>query len=131
MRCKGGKTDQGAWIRKAADFAGWWSLDLVTGALSALAEIALRAAVGLHLRQLHAKGELVLPNPAKPLADCGLIILDLGKLGARELNYSSDIDLMNLIDPEKFIYPSSTNTQECFVGQYRIHFRILQDVSNC
>src|SRR5260221_6380557 len=129
MRCKGGKTDQGAWIRKAADFAGWWSLEQVTGALSDLAEIALQAAVGLQLRQLHAKGELVLPNPAKPLADCGLIILALGKLGARELNYSSDIDLMILFDPDKVDYRGRKTAQECFVRLARNLVRLLQDVT--
>src|SRR5260221_12462171 len=125
MRCKGGKTDQGAWIRKAADFAGWWSLDLVTGALSALAEIALRAAVGLQLRQLHAKGELVLPNPAKPLADCGLIILALGKLGARELNYSSDIDLMILFVPDKVDNRGRMTTPHCFIRLTRMLARLM------
>ena len=31
----------------------------------------------------------------------GLIVLGMGKLGAEELNYSSDIDLIVLFDPEK------------------------------
>ena len=36
-----------------------------------------------------------------PEQDCGLVVLALGKHGARELNYSSDIDLIVLYDPRR------------------------------
>jgi glutamate-ammonia-ligase adenylyltransferase len=120
---------QSALLIATADIAGWWSLEQVTGALSDLAETALRAAAGLLMRQLHAKGEIVLPDPAQPLVDCGLFILALGKLGARELNYSSDIDLMILFDPGRVDYRGRKTVQECFVRLARNLVRLLQDVT--
>ncbi len=74
-----------------ADIGGAWGLDRVTGALSDLAEATLRAAVDHILRAAR------LPNAA---GSCGLVVLGMGKLGARELNYSSDIDLVLLHDPD-------------------------------
>ncbi len=67
-----------------ADIGGAWSLDQVTRALSDLAAAALGVAL------THAMRE------AGPLA---MVVLGMGKLGARELNYSSDVDLVLLHDP--------------------------------
>lgn len=83
----------------AADIAGQWPLERVTGALSELAQTALRLAVRHLLRRLAAKGEIVLPDPRHdPEAGSGLIVIAMGKFGAHELNYSSDIDLIIFYD---------------------------------
>ncbi len=87
-----------------ADIGGLWRLDQVTGALSALAEAALRAAVAHLLRDAHAQGVLRLPDPERPERDSGFVVLGMGKLGARELNFSSDVDLFLLYDPETHSY---------------------------
>ncbi|MET1026926.1 MAG: bifunctional [glutamine synthetase] adenylyltransferase/[glutamine synthetase]-adenylyl-L-tyrosine phosphorylase, partial [Dongiaceae bacterium] len=120
---------QAALLIAVADITGWWSLEQVTGALSDLAETTLQAAVGFQLRQLHAAGDILLPDPALPMRDCGLIVLALGKLGARELNYSSDIDLMILFEAEKVQYRGRKSVQECFVRLARNLVRLLQDVT--
>lgn len=83
-----------------ADIGGVWPLSQVTGAIAGLAEAALRLAVAHLLRTAHDRGELRLPHPDDPARDSGLIVLGMGKLGARELNYSSDIDLVLLYDPD-------------------------------
>lgn len=83
-----------------ADIAGAWSLEQVTGALSDLADGALRAATAHLLRAAHEAGDLRLPYPAAPDRGSGLTVLALGKLGGRELNFSSDVDLILLYDPE-------------------------------
>ncbi len=83
-----------------ADLGGLWPLEEVTAALSDLAEAALRAAIRLLLRELHEDGEITLPHPDTPERESGFVALALGKLGARELNYSSDIDLVLLYDPD-------------------------------
>ncbi len=75
-----------------SDIAGLWSFDLVTGALSWLAEAALRVSVRHLLRLAEARGLIDLPHGDRPDLGSGLIILAMGKLGAGELNYSSDID---------------------------------------
>ena len=83
-----------------ADIGRLWRLERVTAALSDLAEAALGLAVAHLLRAAHATGEIALPHPEDPARGSGLIVLGMGKLGARELNYSSDVDLILLHDPE-------------------------------
>jgi [glutamine synthetase] adenylyltransferase / [glutamine synthetase]-adenylyl-L-tyrosine phosphorylase len=72
-------------------------LPLVTGTMTQLAELTLDLAYhqsfaslsALHGQPLNAQGEL-----------CQLCILGMGKLGARELNVSSDIDLIYVYDQD-------------------------------
>ena len=99
---------QVALICALADIDGQWQLEQVTGALSALAETTLSLAVAHLLRMAHDAGELVLPDPDNPAAGGGFTVLGMGKLGARELNYSSDIDLVLLFDPAAPIYTERT-----------------------
>ncbi len=83
-----------------ADIGGVWRLDAVTAALSDFADASIAAATEALLRQAAAAGRFLPPNPADPQADSGLIVLGLGKLGAGELNYSSDVDLVLFFDPD-------------------------------
>ncbi len=96
-----------------ADIAGAWPLERVTGALSDLAEAALRAASGHLLR--NAGGGLVPPHPDDPERDTGLVVLGMGKLGGRELNYSSDIDLIVLYDEEAAERAGARDPRRTFV----------------
>jgi glutamate-ammonia-ligase adenylyltransferase len=91
-----------------ADIGGIWKLEQVTEALTALAETALSRAVAHLLRAAHDAGELRLPDPADPETGGGFTVLGMGKLGARELNYSSDVDLVLLYDPSASIYTAAT-----------------------
>ena len=91
-----------------ADIGGIWRLDTVTGVLAALAEATLRLTVAHLLRTAHGRGELNLPNPDDPAQGCGFVAIGMGKLGARELNYSSDIDLVLLYDPAVPVYTPQT-----------------------
>jgi len=100
---------QAALVIAAADLSGAWSLDRVTGALSALAEAAIDYACAHLLREAAKRGELRLPragarDPRAVARGSGLAILGMGKLGGRELNYSSDIDLMVLYEPSAAAY---------------------------
>ena len=83
-----------------ADIGGLWRLERVSGALSDLAEAALSLATRHLLLAAHEAGQLRLPDPAEPDRGSGFVVLGMGKLGARELNYSSDVDLVLLYDPE-------------------------------
>lgn len=87
-----------------ADIGGIWSLHRVTGVLTTLAETALRLSVAHLLRAAHDSGELRLADPDDPAQGSGLTVLGMGKLGARELNYSSDVDLVLLYDPSAGVY---------------------------
>ncbi len=112
-----------------ADLAGWWPLETVTGALSDLADTALETALAYLLDQRRQAGEIDLPDPASPTADSGLIVLGLGKLGARELNYSSDIDLIILYDRDRIVYRGRRSLQECCVRLARDLVRLLQEAT--
>ena len=97
-----------------ADIAGVWALEKVTGALSELAKAALGSAVRHLLRGLHEAGELALPDPDEPERGSGLFALGMGKLGASELNYSSDIDLILLYDQNRTPYTGRRGIQPAF-----------------
>ena len=99
---------QVALVCALADIGGQWQLEQVTGALSALAEGTLSLAVAHLLRTAHDAGDLALPDPEDPANGGGFTVLGMGKLGARELNYSSDIDLVLLFDPAAPIYTERT-----------------------
>jgi glutamate-ammonia-ligase adenylyltransferase len=110
-----------------ADIAGWWDLERVTAALTALADAAIDAALGFLLRQHQARGDLVLPHPDVPTRNCGIAVLGMGKLGARELNYSSDIDLIVIHDPEIVPYHGRKDIEHFCVRVVRDLVRLLED----
>ncbi len=91
-----------------ADIGGIWSLERVTATLSDLAEATLSLAVAHLMRAAHDAGELRLPEPGSPATGCGFTVLGMGKLGARELNYSSDVDLVLLYDPAAPVYTEAS-----------------------
>ncbi len=82
-----------------ADIAGTWSLPEVTGALSEFACAACSVALRTQLARLSAEGAFAAGRDACE-EDSGLIVIGMGKLGGRELNYSSDVDLILLYDPD-------------------------------
>ncbi len=84
-----------------ADIGGTWSVRQVTAALTQLAEATLGLVVRHLLRAAHDAREIALPTPDDPGRDSGFVALGMGKLGAGELNYSSDIDLVLLYDPDR------------------------------
>ncbi|MCC7253733.1 bifunctional [glutamine synthetase] adenylyltransferase/[glutamine synthetase]-adenylyl-L-tyrosine phosphorylase [Hyphomicrobium sp.] len=84
-----------ALLTALADLAGVWSVDDVTRTLSDTADAALKGAVRFLLRQAVAKGDwLSEPGDDRPDLSSGYMVLGVGKYGAFELNYSSDIDLI-------------------------------------
>ena len=82
-----------------ADIGGVWPLARVTRALTDLAETALGAAVRHLLHDAARRGKLVPDDPTHPERGSGYIVLAMGKMGAYELNFSSDIDLIVFFDP--------------------------------
>jgi glutamate-ammonia-ligase adenylyltransferase len=83
-----------------ADCGGVWTLDETTAALTAFADAAVGTTVRFLLKEAAEAGRLTLADPADPEKGSGLVVLALGKHGAGELNYSSDIDLVVFYDPE-------------------------------
>ena len=111
-----------------ADLGGVWDLEAVTGALSRLADLA----VDLCLKRLVAeeirRGKLPGQRPEDAETAGGMVALAMGKGGAGELNYSSDIDLICLFDQERY----GADWQEARTGFIRVTRKmasILSDIT--
>ncbi len=83
-----------------ADLAGLWPLERVTAILSAFADLAVARSIDHLLLEATKRNEIDLADAAQPSLGSGIVVLGMGKHGARELNYSSDIDLIVLFDDE-------------------------------
>jgi glutamate-ammonia-ligase adenylyltransferase len=116
-----------ALLAAVAEIAGSWSLEQQMTALSRFAEAAIGAALRHLLRVMAATGAITPVDPADPERDSGLIVLGLGKLGGRELNYSSDIDLILLYDPASPGHPPPDRAQALFNRVARDLVRILDE----
>jgi glutamate-ammonia-ligase adenylyltransferase len=95
-----------------ADITEHMPLLSITRALSEFASAAVSSCVHHLLTQAHKRGEFQPANADNPQIDSGIIILGMGKLGAYELNYSSDIDLIILYDREILPYTGARNAQQ-------------------
>ena len=83
------------------DIGGVWPVMRVTAALTDLAVASVQTALRFLLRQEVARGRMTAANHDRPEEGSGLIVLAMGKMGAGELNYSSDIDLIVFFDPRR------------------------------
>ena len=110
-----------------ADITGYWPLEVITGALSEFADNALQIAVSHLLLEGHTAGEIEIANTDDPAHASGFIVLGMGKLGALELNYSSDIDLILLFDQDLVRYQGRKTPQQFFVQLARKLVRILEE----
>ncbi|MEH6403697.1 MAG: bifunctional [glutamine synthetase] adenylyltransferase/[glutamine synthetase]-adenylyl-L-tyrosine phosphorylase [Sneathiella sp.] len=110
-----------------ADMGSAWDLKKITRTLSDFASHTTDICVAHLLLAAHTKGELLLPNPTNPVLESGFIILGMGKLGAYELNYSSDIDLILLFDGEKIQYIGRKSAGDCFVKIARNLVKMMQE----
>ncbi|MEM1265028.1 MAG: glutamine-synthetase adenylyltransferase, partial [Pseudomonadota bacterium] len=90
-----------ALLTALADLSGVWPLDRVTMALSQFADAVVDATLKDLVRTAVERGAL--PETRAPAG--GLFAIAMGKLGALELNYSSDIDLILLFD--EAVYPKA------------------------
>lgn len=85
-----------------ADLAGVYELEHVTGALTDLADFATHTAMTFQVGQEIRRGKLPgMGDDDVPTAG-GMVALAMGKMGAHELNYSSDVDLIMLFDDSRF-----------------------------
>ena len=110
-----------------ADISGVWALNKVMERLSYFAEIAVSIATQHSLLELASAGAFHLPYPNHPEQDSGLIVLAMGKLGAKELNYSSDIDLIILFDPMRITTDQPALLQTNFVRLARLIVKLLDE----
>lgn len=116
-----------ALLTAACDIAGAWPLMKITRTLSDFASKATDNALAHLLHSAATKGDLELPHPEDPTLECGVIILGMGKLGAYELNYSSDIDLIVLFDREAITYTGRKYLEDFMIRITKNLVRMMQD----
>ncbi|MBL8806428.1 MAG: bifunctional [glutamine synthetase] adenylyltransferase/[glutamine synthetase]-adenylyl-L-tyrosine phosphorylase [Rhodospirillales bacterium] len=109
-----------------ADIAGLWDVATVTRAISDTAETALDLACRHLLREAQRRDGLKIADAKAPEKGSGLVVLGMGKLGARELNYSSDVDIIVLYDFERVHGPDPDEVQAVFVKLVRNLVKIME-----
>ena len=112
-----------------ADIGGAWTLDQVTRALTRFAEASLRVALNWLLVEAQRTGKLTSLGEKDPGQDSGYTILGMGKFGAHELNYSSDIDLIILYDPQAARLADGVDPSTFFVRLTKRLVVLLQDMT--
>ncbi len=111
------------------DLGGAWSLHEVTGALTRFADAASQAALEDAIAAEIRRGKL--PGATEddiPTAG-GMVTLAMGKMGAFELNYSSDIDLICLFDETRFDPDDYHEARSSFVRATRKMAAMLNDLT--
>jgi glutamate-ammonia-ligase adenylyltransferase len=106
-----------------ADLGGIWDLAQVTEALTQLADCAVQMCLTTLVADEMRRGKLPQGDPA---VGAGMVVLAMGKMGARELNYSSDIDLICLFDESR--YPDTAQeARTAFIRVTRKMSALLSD----
>ena len=116
-----------AFLTALADLARIFDARRTTALLTDLATAATSAAIDHLLLSAHESGKLRLGDPAHPSEKSGLIVLGMGKLGACELNYSSDIDLVVFFDPMAGVAVDASEAVETYSRLVRRLIRIMQE----
>ncbi len=96
-----------------ADICGIFDLTACMAELTRFADGCVAGALRCQL-EWEARSEHVSTSP--PAEQSGLVVLAMGKMGALELNYSSDIDLVIFFDERRFVFARAGDRQMAAVG---------------
>jgi len=110
-----------------ADIGGVWPMMRTTKALTDLADRAVEAAVYFVLAEAAREGRLSPKDKTRPQDGSGYVVLAMGKMGAFELNYSSDIDLIVFYDPAAPAVPKDAAPAALFVRLTQRLVKLLQE----
>ena len=118
-----------ALLTALADLGGLWSLEQVTGALTALSDFAVDTALRHLVAAEIARGKLPGAQPEDAETAAGMVALAMGKGGAGELNYSSDIDLIMLFDETRFAPDDYADARASFIRVTQRMVKLLSEVT--
>ena len=109
-----------------SDICGVFDLDTSMAQLTGFADSCVRAALSYQVRsEAHREG-----LGDRPTADDGgLVIIAMGKMGALELNYSSDIDLIVFFDQQRFPFARSGDLQAAAVELIKGVVKLLSETT--
>lgn len=118
---------QAALLIAISDILGTWNLDQVTDSLSTLAEVSLDACVKHVIQSLISTDKIDPKIDEGGLTGCGYVMLGMGKLGARELNYSSDIDVIALYEPSTLNPKNPDRLRQDMVRATQLIVNLMQE----
>lgn len=110
-----------------ADLGGVWPLETVTQALTRLADLATHRALATHLAEEIRRARIPGAAPGDEEQGAGMVAFAMGKMGAGELNYSSDIDLICLFDETRFDPSDRQDARAAFIRATRKMAATLSD----
>lgn len=110
-----------------ADLAKVWDMPEATQALTRIADATLSAAIRFTLRAAALAGKIELADQRDPERGSGWIFLGMGKGGAFELNYSSDIDLIVFFDRSRARLAEPSEDVDFFVRLTKRIVRIMSE----
>src|ERR1700749_4706504 len=113
-----------------ADIARRWDVEQVTRALSSFADAGVKGALRFLLREAAIRADLAERDGATLEAQTGLVVLAMGKYGAFELNYSSDIDLIVFYDARRFPFRKRDDPRGAAVDIVKGLVRLLSEVTS-
>ncbi len=118
-----------ALLAALCDLGGVWPLEQVTGALTRLADKAVHLSLTTLVADEIRRGKLPGTSEGDAATAGGMVALAMGKMGAGELNYSSDIDLICLFDESR--YPGEEQeARASFIKVTRRMTAILSDATD-
>jgi glutamate-ammonia-ligase adenylyltransferase len=104
-----------------AELSGAYVLSQTTQALTDFADAAVQAAFKKSLEPYQASGKLS--------AYTGIFVVAMGKMGAGELNYSSDIDLIVMFDDRNMDHFEASRLRQILVRVTRTATKLLNDIT--
>jgi len=110
-----------------ADIGRVWPVMRITRALTELADTAIACAVDFLLGRAARDGKLDVADASAPARGCGYVVFAMGKMGAFELNYSSDVDLIVFFDAAHAVLAADVEPATFFVRITRGLVKILQE----
>ncbi|MEY4708121.1 MAG: hypothetical protein RJB58_1844 [Pseudomonadota bacterium] len=113
-----------------ADIEGRWDVNKVTAALTRFADACVSGALRFLLCQEAVRAGMQEHDGVKLEQSAGLTVLAMGKYGAHELNYSSDIDLVVFYDAEKFPFSKRGDMRGAAVDIVRGLVKLLSEVTS-
>ncbi|MFC3615074.1 glutamine-synthetase adenylyltransferase [Lutimaribacter marinistellae] len=116
-----------ALLTALADLSGAWPLERVTGLLTDFAGLAVDMAAKAEIALLIRRGKLPGMTEEDVETAAGLFVLAMGKMGAHELNYSSDIDLIVLFDESRYDPDDFHDARQAMVRATRNFCTTLSD----
>ena len=111
------------------DLGGVLNLEEVTKTLTQFADLAVQLALRAAIRRQIKRAKLPgVKSDADP-DGLGMFVLGMGKMGAHELNYSSDIDLICLFDENRFELDEFYQARKGFIAATKDMSAMLNDLT--